>query len=337
MPARRLLLLLLLPACAPLDASFAPTDDGAPADDGTPGGGDTDAVADTTCSARVAWINPEADAEHVPVDAAITVGFDTALPEGAAWGVTVAGVDGRAELSPDRRVATFTPDEPLADDQDYDVTAQACGDAAEATFRTLGAPIDPDTLVGRTWSLDLADLTFVAPAAGSTVPRLVGVPAVLAHVADEDDGPHLQLRLAFRAGSHVVPIPCAPPADAGLLDLTGNPRFVTEASTLVVSWQGTDLIAQELRVEGIVDDGGRELDSLSFRGLFDVRPVEVLTGLSGTCADAEADGHPCEPCSDGVVACLPTLATDGVAHEVASADFDVDAADFLADLLGLCD
>lgn len=331
---RRLLLLPLVCACAPVDATVAPGAELPLGTDTTEGDTDADThpEADDTCAARVAWLSPAADTAHVPVETLIQAAFDTPLPATADWRLAVAGLDGATSLSPDRRLATFTPSAPLQPDTTYDVTAEACGDQATASFRTLGPPIDLGRLAGRTWNVDLAALSWVSPASSSALLPLLDMPAVLTHVSVDADGLHLEGRFAASIDGVVLPIPCAPAFDLGRLTLAGNPRFTTDATGFAFKWQGQDLRVEDIHVEGVIDDQGTTLDSLSFRGLLDVRPLQAITGIGGLCAQAEAYGEACEPCTDGVVACLPALVTDGVATEVDAASFDRD----VLDLLGLC-
>lgn len=324
---------LLLAGCSVDPGYYNPTGDDS-VEPGLSAGDDTDATADqgTGCPATVTSVQPGPDALLVPVDAPVVVTFSASLPDSQPWSLSIDGVDGTAALSDDRTRAVFTPSAPLSPETAYTVVGGVCEDQIEHGFTTRGAPVTLDALRGRGWALDPAQAEWVAPATASFFSPLLDLPNFLMQVDDSSGAPHLIGRFAADTGLGLLPVPCAPVLDFGALDLSDSPRFSTTEDRLEFRWLGLAIDLSALHLSGSFAHGGAAIAELSLSGLLDTRIVEALTGVQALCRQSAEFGEVCEPCADGVEACLPTFVVQHEATESAATDL---YSDFLADH-GLC-
>ncbi len=147
---------------------------------GCDNGGKDSEVTDITCDVTVTTYPASGAADHYYMDP-----IEFYLSDVDASATVSSEIAGTTSVSEDGKTVTFTPDAPLSPSTAYSVTLDYCGGAAELSFTTsaLGTEIaDPNTLVGKTYNVNLADANIVSPAGvgsilGSvlTTPILIGV------------------------------------------------------------------------------------------------------------------------------------------------------------------
>jgi hypothetical protein len=324
---------LVLTACSADLAIVGPTNDAADGA-GVSAGDDTDVTVDlgNGCEAKVTTVSPGPEAVLVPVDAPVVMRFSAPLPDGQAWSLALDGVVGRAELSADRQSAVFTPDAPLEPETTYTVVGSTCEDLVEQPFTPRGAAVTVDALLDRSWAMDPSEAEWLAPATASVFATLLDLPNFLLQVDASSGAPRLIGRFAADTGLGLLPVPCAPVLDFGVLDLSDSPRFSTTQDVLQFRWLGLSIDLSALHLSGSFSHGGAGIAELSFSGLLDTRIVEAMTGVQALCRQSAEFGQACEPCADGATACLQTFIVQHSASESPATDL---YSDFLADH-GLC-
>lgn len=299
------------------------SDGGAPADTDL---GDTDAPP--PCAAQLDWMQPAVDATNVRADAAVRAGYTEPLPDDPSlWHLGIEGVQGKLSVSRDGLTATFQPVQPLVHDRVYSVVSKVCGSTEQRTFSTGSTPIDVSALSDRVWAADLADLSWVAPAISNLFLPLLDMPVVLVEGTETQGDLHFDVRLAFRDGPDIVPLSCTDAVSFGLLDMSENPRFVTEASDFPMAALGSDRDLEAVQVAGQFSADGSMVHDLSFQAMVDLRIVEDLTGLRFLCNQAALLGQGCQRCNDGTDNCLPAYASLDEATEVTGVDIHADGGD----------
>ncbi len=313
-----LITILMLSACLP----GANIHDGDIDVDGT---GPAEDPSDA-CTAQILWVTPGDDAGEVPIHSEIEIGFSEALPMGGSWELDVIGVEGLAALAPDRRSASFHVQDKLEHDTTYMVRAQACDNIADFDFQTLRRPIPNSALVGRTYLLDLLELDWLAPSAVDIfLPYLADLDGLMVDFApDVERRGTLRMRARLSTTGHDPrPHSCAPMAILGMVDLQNNPMFSTSPEDLPLEGPSGTVHLGNVTIEGTIGPRGETLEDLRLHGLLDVRPIEdVSAGVLDLCAASAAIGEPCEPCPDGVNACLTTVVFAIEAPEVLGVDLD---------------
>jgi hypothetical protein len=221
-----------------------------------------------------------------------------------AGGAEVAGA-----TSVEGAVVTWTPAAALPPESLYEVELQhECG--AEQWLFTTGpeaVPLDPESLVGRTWAID---------------PPYVGFPIL----AQSDgwfltvlatDGATLDVRLAgARAG---VQDPCVPTVDLLGVDFSDNPALALQASLglrVLDTTDGAVVLTVGASLQGIFR--GDRLSDTSGGGLADL--AGIAEDFDATAADVctfyAQFGAPCVPCEDGSATCVEIAWEEEDADEV---------------------
>ena len=158
----------LVLACTPDDGTLIVDDSGpdTEADTDTDTDTDTDADTDVECEDEIDYLDPgngTVDVSSTPTlrawltegnpDADVT--FELTGPDGDVTG-QVANSNGGAQW-------TFTPDDELSRSQEYTFLASVCGDSSSSTFETVAGPIDESALVGRSYDINLNDVSWNSP------------------------------------------------------------------------------------------------------------------------------------------------------------------------------
>lgn len=303
---------------------------------GCPGGDDKDTdTAGDLDSGSTADCEIEVE-ETVPATGAVdayyrgTIEFRLDDPDPTAEIETdIPGVQSTNEAGD---VVYWTPSEPLAPNTAYTATLHYCGGDAEISFTTsaLGSEIsDPQSLVGKTYVLDLQGARIVQPdGIGSVLTSyltqdiLVGVDAVtdtkiqmIGAIGAEDASPPRQ-----DFCDPTIPFPEA--------DFDESPFFVIGPEDTTLSVAGYAITIGQLEISGTFAADGSYFGGGTLSGTIDTRPLDGLVSDTGepgaVCALATNFGAECEPCpADGEAYCLNLVADQIVAEEVSATTLQV--------------
>jgi len=231
-------------------------------------------------------------------------------------GVPVSGT-----TTVDGERVVFTPDAPLSPSTTYEARYTWCAGtgALDTSWTTseVGDPVNANSLVGRTYELDLANGRWVEPLGiGSMLGGLLGDEAhgfigvtqatssEISFMAAPSDGNGNQ---DFCATTYDFPVAS---------DFTANPAFLVEADALDLVVDGLNLTLEDMAFSGAFSPDGSYIDGVMAAGTID---VNVLTDLVGDdpCDLLAAVGVACEECSDGSGPhCLSVLVDSLTAPEV---------------------
>jgi hypothetical protein len=306
------------------DLGDADTD--ADSDSDTDTDADTDSDTDADCTATIDEIVPLDGSVDVDVETDVTVTFTQAVTE-TDFSLTVDGVSGTTELAGDGLSATFTPDDPLEFETDYDVTASVCDDSASSTFRTAYAPIDPEVLPDRVYALDYSTVTWESPAVAVFFQSQISIEYILTEIMAVDlDAETLDASGAVGVDVQGTPrqAACYNVIQYGAIDFADNPAFRAGPNLLSVPTAGGDLTIEDLLITATFNADATSLLDIDITGLLDTRPIDVMLGQNegDVCALASTFGDTCEACGDGEDFCLAVWMTADEAPYVAGVDID---------------
>ena len=302
---RALLFLVTLTAC-PLVGEQQPTVD---LGDNVE---DTDNVAPQPtgppCLGKVMSISPEDGAIAVSPTTDIRVTFDTAPDEDVE--VELIGVDAVLMWEDLGTVAVLTPEEHLEAEADFTVRVEICDTTTTATFTTHFDPVDPASLVGRTWIVPWQTLNWTAPNSAAVFATFADFDAIMLELLDVTPMGG-QLRMAGTGGydlsTYYVP-ECRNTPVPSDVDFSDNPRFETASSSFAIpvdsTFTPTVIEVYETRFTGTFIEGGDAIAPFAASGLLDLRGVEVLISPVNACDLFAAAGSPCEVCPDGEIKCV---------------------------------
>lgn len=269
------------------------------------------------CGARVVVSEP-ADGE----DQVYYRDVLTARVEGGdeATTMTLATYDGQdvpgfATLSEDLGVVTFAPAEPLQPSMLYTASVHhRCGVEA-FTFETsaVGTALQSD-ISGRTYALDLANGNWRQPEGGAW--WVLGLPPFdsLHFSVEAIEGQSISVFFAAIFYGGVLQYPCmpSPSFDAGYwedpyMELTGDVE-IDVYNTL------EDIHLRDFSLSGAFGPEGSGMQGVTLRATFDTRYIgddlEIGNTPEAACQGLVPYGVSCEPCEDGVLACLPIHVED---------------------------
>ncbi len=255
--------------------------------------------------------------------AALEIYFTSRPPGGVT--TTLTGPSGELPTSPfwdeDEQALFLTPDEPLEPATDYTLDIHYCYGDPSISFSTseVGAPVDPDELVGRVYRLMTIEGRFREPLGiGAILGELIGRdPLILVTSADDDS---VSMLAGFGADQQNTCIPTT----AYTADFTENPAFMGEAVEPVMS-EGVTLALPTIierygaafSPDGRYTAGGEVVGQVDARTMARIPDVAALAGCEEGDSDclcefiAGTGFAVCEACSDGEPACLP-LWVDGL-------------------------
>ncbi len=217
------------------------------------------------------------------------------------------------------------PEAPWLANADHTLTVVDCVGPTDVTFRTadFGLPIEGgvETLVGRTWVVNLADGTWVQPASFGallslyvTTPVLLGVEDANSSFVDLLAGPGIVDPLVG-----LVQDPGADTWDFAPAAFDDAPYFQALSPHADLAFEGSVIPIDDFEVSGTFAADGASIGGLRVKGLGDTRSLGVVFGSDdpgAACAFTEDLGVPCEVCSDGLPYCLQIDIVDAPAEEL---------------------
>lgn len=271
----------------------------------------------TGCTAEVETIIPRDDAINVAVDSVIAVSFTEAVPSESDLSIAIDGVSGTTALASDGLSATFTPDADFATETEYEVEVEVCEDSASASFTTSAPPLDESDLVGRTYVLDMDEVTWEAPSLMALVAGDLALEFLMLEVLEYDEtSAELSFAVAIgeSRGANVVQTDCYPVIDFSEVDFSSNPNFVLGPQDITVPVDATtDATMEDFTFSGAFSSDGDALESIVIEALIDTEPfdafVEDKLGMTTCEASATFFGESCVACDEGDETCLETIVT----------------------------
>lgn len=236
---------------------------------------------------------------------------------------TGANVSGSGRWAGDTWV--WTPATPLLPNTDYVATFSACNQTEVTPFRTstIGAPIHPPALVGKTYAFDLggSDVTYIQPAGLGSIIASQFTSLDFQLLLGITTASSTELDLLLGAGGPTAPVSQHLwfPTNSLNSGFAANPFFSTTPVDLDVPFGDVaELTLLDLRFEGSVSPTSDLLGGLTVTATIDTRQLAGFTGGSvSTCALVPVFGLSCEPCPDGSGSfCLPIEVVQAAADEV---------------------
>jgi len=269
------------------------------------------------------------------VDAYYRAPIEFSLSDADPTATITTDIPGSQTTSADGKTVIWTPTDALAPSTAYTVTLDYCGGNADLAFTTsaLGTAIpDTSSLVGATYTIDLATARIVEPAGiGSVLTSqlqqsiLVGVESV--------DASNIQMIGAIAAAGTTTQDYCTPTIPFPSADFTTAPFFTIGPRTTSLSVAGYNVEIQDLEITGTFAADGSYFGGGTLSGTIDTRPLAPLLDDSGNegaiCDLAVNFGAACEACpSDGGMFCL-TLVADQITADAVSGGplVEVDGSD----------
>lgn len=296
---------------------------------GCPGGdekdsGDTAGDLDTSadgCEIEVEETVPAPDAVDAYYRGTIEFRLDDPDPT-AEIETDIPGVQSTNEAGD---VIYWTPSEPLAPSTSYSATLHYCGGDAEINFTTsaLGTELtDAQTLVGRTYVLDLQNARIVEPDGIGSVLTSYLTQDILVGVETVSD---TKIQMVGAIGAEDASPPrqefCDPTIPFPEADFDESPFFVIGPEDTTLSVAGYSITIGELEISGTFAADASYFGGGTLSGTIDTRPLDGLVSDTGepgaVCALATNFGAECEPCpNDGEAYCLTLVADQIVAEEI---------------------
>lgn len=227
-------------------------------------------------------------------------------------------------------IVTLTPDAPLPAGGTYALRVQGpCGEDQTITVTTAPVPLDPALLVGRGWSIDVLNGTWLAPGGFGAVVGFLGTTEMLLTVPAVDLG-----RLAAGdMGKPPAQLMCYPTADVALA-YPDDVSFELAFPALTLSIGSASVGLEDATLTATSTDGGLTLGPTEMIGALNVAGVDAILGGAGaTCGLLAGLGVKCGPCPQSAGnTCLDFEVTDMPTAEVPGLVVDVRTeADIVAD------
>ena len=257
------------------------------------------------CSAELVEALPVDGEDVIGTNAEIVLWFDGQMVgHGGASIVTDPPIDYSYTVVEDRVV--FSPSESLDPDTSYTWTAELCAtEVASGAFttRTEGDAVqEPETLLDRTFSMDLLDATWVEPSGqGGELLASYFAGLFLVGVQDVSDT-ELDVVLAVGeevGGGSVQQDPCYETVDFEPADFTRNPYFELGPRRMPLEVEGQSVMLDSVQIFGALVDEGTDLTDAELKADADLRQVGpdwetycdygVLFGI--VCTACESDGE----------------------------------------------
>lgn len=325
------MLLALVLACG--DDKTGDTDDGTVVEPGP-----TDPTPPTEpptelpqgCSATVASVDPKNNATNHPADASITVTFSEAIEAADPLDITVhevasgAMIPGGLSLAADGTSATFTPNDPLAYDTDYDLDITVCEAAVAGGFTTLPEPVDASLLPGRTYGIEYKDVVWVQP--GDTSLLTLDVDYILVQIDTIDLAAETIESVAgtgmLEDDGSITP-DCPAAVQAPTSDFSTNPMFTVGPADLEYPYNDDTFTIEQFTLQAQFSADGSQIVDVHIEGL--VNPEQLLAGANCALAAVIVSGN-CVPCPSGVGDCLELEATAATADWLPALDLITECA-----------
>jgi len=288
--------------------------------------------ASTDCDVTIDETIPAANATDAYYRNAIEFQLDD---EDATAVLSIDGVDGTSTLSEDMETVVFTPSAPLAASTSYTSTLDYCNEVpASITFQTseLGGAVDPSSLVGRAYALDLSSGRIVIPEGVGEILGAYLEYTIFLSVTDAGTDLNMIGALANEDDPSMQDY-CAPTLDFPTADFSEAPYFQIGPETTTLAVAGYSITIDDLLVSGDFAPDGTWVGGAQLAGSIDTRPLVSLldddpeAGEDTVCELVAGFGVECIPCSDGGDFCLDLLVLDLVAEEAGVAVEIIDAED----------
>jgi len=298
------IVILTLAACSGKDSDTGVDDTGV--------SGDCDVTVDETI--------PAANATDAYYRNAIE--FKLSDPDATAV-LSVDGVDGTSTLSEDQETVVFTPSSPLSSSTAYTATLDYCrSEPASIGFTTseLGGSVDPSSLIGRAYALDLSSGRIVIPEGVGEILGAYLEYTIFLSVTDAGSDLSMIGALANEDDTSAQDY-CAPTLDFPVADFSEAPYFQIGPETTTLAVAGFAITIDDLLVSGDFAPDGTWVGGAQLAGSIDTRPLVALldddpeAGEDTVCELVAGFGVECIPCSDGDSFCLDLLVLDLVAEE----------------------
>lgn len=285
-------------------------------------GGDTagDDTSDPGCEVTAEFVSPTSGQADFYYRGFVEVALSDPDPSAT---VAIDGVDGTTELSDDQETVRFYPSADLASSTSYTATASWCDGegTGSISFSTseLGTAADAASLVGNTYSLDLASGRIIIPEGVGTILESYLDYTLYMGVAAADDSEITFLGATANEDDPSLQDYCTPTLDFPAADFTGNPFFQIGPETTTLEVAGFSIEIQDLNVSGALAPAGDWIGGATLSGSIDTRPLGELldsTEDGAICELVQGFGVECEPCSDGLEYCLSIYVVDLTADQV---------------------
>jgi len=235
-----------------------------------------------------------------------------------------AAVAGSSSLSSDSTVVYFTPSAPLTSGAAYTASLAFCGGNPSISFNTgsLGPAVsDTDSLVGKTYTVQLSSARFVKPEGVAdlllgqlTDDVLIGVSGV--------SGTSIEMLGALSDGAGGPQNFCNPSIDFPTADFSENPFVAIGPADVNINAAGMSIPINSLVISGAFAADGSLFGGGVLSGQLDARSLAPLLGdLIGStdpdeiCGLLVGFGVTCGTCSDGQNYCVDVLVDDITAME----------------------
>lgn len=195
----------------------------------------------------------------------------------------------------------------------------------QGEMRVASSGVDDDAvtveLSGRTWEVDLADVTVTEPPGVDGLVAAMGSGSILFHASGQADT-SLSLVAAYGDGAGNQDL-CSPVESLPTADFSENPVFVVDDAVvgMRVSQQDVDL-RDTLLTATISSDGARWTDG-TLAATLDARQVDAALDLD-LCDLLDGLGGACVPCDDGSATCVD-LVIDDISGATVDTPFDASA------------
>ncbi len=257
---------------------------------------------------------PEADQEDVPRGAALSFLFDRRGDVEVDLSTDGLNVQGSQRWS--GKTLNFTPRDRLQPGAEYLAELDWSCQTAEVVFHTAGDALDPSTLIGRTYKLNIAAGTWTNPQfVGPFLAALFGT-NILVQISSVGPGTlDFVMAASTPAGDQRLEFETATLLG---VDFSRNPRF-SHSGPMSLGGALTGFL-QSADITGRVAAGGTELEDMRIVASVDTRPLETLIGFpnpGGFCALIGPIAA-CQPCRGGNF-CLDVDVRNLVATEVPGA------------------
>ena len=303
--SRSLLFLpLLLTACPPAEDKVGETDD-----------------APDVCDIIIEESLPTVD----QIDAYYRGNIEFRLSDPDPTATIVTNIPGSQLPSVDNETFIWEISAPLSPSTAYTATLDYCRGSAVINFGTsaLGTAVEDSTLLGRTYTLDLANARIVEPAGIGSVLTSYLTQDILVGVDSIADG---EVQMIGAIGAEDAEPPrqdfCDPTIPFPAADWSASPYFQIGPQTTTLSVAGYDIEIGDLEITGTFASDGSYFGGGTLAGTIDTRPLAPLLDDSGDegaiCDLAINFGATCTACSDDKPFCLTLVADQIIALEVAN-------------------
>lgn len=269
------------------------------------------------CKDRVVDVSPADGATGVYWRDPIRIGAATAVPE--RYDAVLTDLDGyRLDDGPVWADGSLTfelvAERGLRPGAEHVVRTRDCDGWQERRFTTsdLGLPLTggPESLVGKTWHLDIVRARWVEPPGVSALLALYFTTPLLLGVQSASD---TQVRVIGAPGfvdiqGQIQQDRSGASWDFPLLPFDQQPYLDVALDSVTFAFNGIEIPVTGFAFQGTFSPDTSTLGGGVLSGLGDTRNAGTLLGQPGNpaalCTLSEGIGVPCQPCPDGEAYCL---------------------------------